>query len=212
MMIGYARTSTLDQVAGLEAQIRELNAVGCSKIFSEHLSSIVERPKFEEAINSLQPGDTLVVLRIDRFARSNIGFWKTVEEINARGAYLRVLNLGGETIDTKSATGRLILTVFAGFAQFEREIMLERQRDGIAKAKSDGKYQGRASPKWAAKSYSQKRSVMALYDAKLPKTLIAKQLGLSRSTVDRVCKAARAGVSVSVPVETDVDAFLKEFG
>ena len=212
MLRGYARVSTDNQDAGLEVQIRDLQAIGCEKIYREHVSSVAERPQFNKALDDLQPGDTLVVTKIDRFARSNIGFWKTVEAINARGAYLRVLNLGGETIDTKSATGRLILTVFAGFAQFEREIMLERQRDGIAKAKSDGKYQGRASPKWAAKSYSQKRSVMALYDAKLPKTLIAKQLGLSRSTVDRVCKAARAGVSVSVPVEMDVDAFLKAFG
>jgi DNA invertase Pin-like site-specific DNA recombinase len=68
---------------------------------------------------------------------------KQREAVEEGGAALRILNLGGETVDTKSATGKLILTIFAGFAQFEREMMLERQREGIAKAQKEGRYKGR---------------------------------------------------------------------
>lgn len=77
--------------------------------------------------------DRLVVTKVDRLARSTVGLWEIVKRLEAvedGGAGLRVLNLGGATVDTKSATGKLILTVFAGFAQFEREMMLERQREG----------------------------------------------------------------------------------
>ena len=116
--------------------------------------------------------------KIDRFARSNVGFWRTVEEINAKGAFLRILNLGGETIDTKSATGRLILTVFAGFAQFEREIMLERQREGIDKAKAEGKYRGRAPTARVKTS-----QVLEMNARGVQKTRIARDLGISRASV-----------------------------
>ena len=184
MLIGYARTSTSEQLAGLEAQIRDLTAIGCEEIYDEHISSVAERPMFEDALAALKPGDTLVVTKIDRFARSNVGFWRTVEEINKKGAFLRVLNLGGETIDTKSATGRLILTVFAGFAQFEREIMLERQAEGIAKARSEGKYKGRKPT-----SDEVKAKIFEMRAAKTPGVKIAKELGLSRATVERVARA-----------------------
>ena len=181
MLLGYARTSTSEQVAGLEAQIRDLTAAKCDRIFGEMISSVAARPEFEAAIASLNAGDTLIVTKIDRFARSNQDFWKYVDTINARGAYLRILNLGGETIDTKSATGRLILTVFAGFAQFEREIMLERQTEGIAKAKADGKYKGRKPM-----SSDRRQAVLDMAARKEPQVRISKVLGLSRSTVVRI--------------------------
>jgi len=185
MLIGYARTSTENQDAGLEAQIRELIFAGCDELRSEQVSSVAHRPQFEAAIAQLKPGDTLVVTKIDRFARSNVGFWKTVEEINAKGAFLRILNLGGETIDTKSATGRLILTVFAGFAQFEREIMLERQVEGIAKAKAEGKYKGR-KPTVRAKS----AQVLEMSARGWPKARIARELGVSRASVHGIINSA----------------------
>jgi DNA invertase Pin-like site-specific DNA recombinase len=90
--------------------------------------------------------DTLVVTKVDRLARSTVGLWgivKRLEALEDGGAGLRVLNLGGEMVDTRSATGKLILTVFADSAQFEREMMLERQREGIAKAKAENRYIGR---------------------------------------------------------------------
>ena len=143
MLIGYARTSTEEQVAGLEAQVRELDAL-CQEVCSEHISSVADvRPVLEAVILHLSPGDTLVVTKLDRLARSVIGLWHIVQRLEDRGAHLRILNFGGDTIDTKSATGRLMLTMFAGFAQFERETMLERQKPGVEKAKAEGKYVGR---------------------------------------------------------------------
>jgi DNA invertase Pin-like site-specific DNA recombinase len=146
LLVGYARTSTAEQQAGLHAQIRDLQAAGCTKIFQEQVSSIAERTELERALDYVRGGDTLVVTKVDRLARSTVGLWDIVKRLGAvedGGAGLRVLNLGGETVDTKSATGKLILTIFAGFAQFEREMMLERQREGIAKAKAENRYLGR---------------------------------------------------------------------
>lgn len=137
-VIGYARTSTAEQEAGLEAQLRDLKTAGCGRIFAEKASSVGERAELDKALAYLRGGDTLVVCKVDRLARSTIGLWeivKRLELIEDGGAALRILNLGGETVDTKSATGKLILTIFAGFAQFEREMMLERQREGIRKRK-----------------------------------------------------------------------------
>jgi DNA invertase Pin-like site-specific DNA recombinase len=142
-LVGYARTSTAEQQAGLGAQVRDLKAAGCIRIFQEQVSSIAERAELERALDYVTDGDTLVVTKVDRLARSTVGLWEIVKRLEAvedDGAGLRVLNLGGETVDTKSATGKLILTIFAGFAQFEREMMLERQREGIAKAKADNWY------------------------------------------------------------------------
>jgi len=97
---------------------------------------------------------------------------------------LRILNLGGETVDTSSATGRLTLTIFAGFAQFEREIMLERQREGIAKAKAEGKYKGRAPTARAKTDEVRKLS----NDGRSP-TEIAKALGIGRASVYRILES-----------------------
>src|SRR5829696_7630976 len=126
-LIGYARTSTAEQEAGLEAQARELKALGCSEVFSERASSIAERSELDAALRYVRKGDTLVVTKVDRLARSTSHLWDIVKALEAKGVALRVLSLGGETVDTKSATGRLILTIFAGFAQFEREVMLEAE-------------------------------------------------------------------------------------
>jgi DNA invertase Pin-like site-specific DNA recombinase len=146
LLVGYARTSTAEQEAGLLAQVRDLQAAGCTKIFQEQASSIAKRGELKHALEYVRGGDTLVVTKVDRLARSTVGLWEVVERLQSvddGGAGLRVLNLGGETVDTKSATGKLILTIFAGFAQFEREMMLERQREGIAKAKAEKRYLGR---------------------------------------------------------------------
>ena len=182
-LVGYARTSTTDQEAGLDAQLRDLEAAGCTKIFREQVSSITERPQLERALDYLRPGDTLVVTKVDRLARSTVGLWEIVRRLEGMedgSAGLRVLNLGGETVDTKSATGKLILTIFAGFAQFEREMMLERQREGIAKAKQAGKYMGR-KPTARAKAEDAIRLALAGHTV----TQIAKMLGIGRGSVYR---------------------------
>jgi DNA invertase Pin-like site-specific DNA recombinase len=185
MLIGYARTSTTEQMAGLEAQVRDLMAAGCSKIFQERVSSVAERDQLRAALGYLREGDTLVVAKIDRLARSSGNLWEIVHELDAKDVGLRVLNLGGDTVDTKGATGRLILNVFAAFAQFERELMLERQREGIAKAKADGKYKGR-KPTARAKG----AEVIRLHKEGKNPTQIAKALGIGRASVYRALASA----------------------
>ena len=188
LLVGYARTSTAEQEAGLHAQVRDLQAAGCTKIFQEQVSSIAERAELERALDYVRGGDTLVVTKVDRLARSTVGLWEIVKRLEAvedDGAGLRVLNLGGETVDTKSATGKLILTIFAGFAQFEREMMLERQREGIAKAKAENRYLGRR-PSARLKA----DEAVKLYKAGRSVTDIATTLSIGRGSVYRALEAA----------------------
>lgn len=177
MQIGYARTSTLDQVAGFEAQRRDLEAAGCHKVFAEQVSSVAKREQLETAIDYLRDGDSLVVTKLDRLARSMRDLLDIVARIEARGAGLRILNMN---LDTTTATGKLMLNVLGSVAEFERAMMLERQREGIAKAKSEGKYRGRA-PTARAKA----DEVEALLAAGEGPSAVAKKLGIGRSSVYR---------------------------
>ena len=136
----------------------------------------------------VRAGDTLVVTKVDRLARSTVGLWEIVKRLEAvedGGAGLRVLNLGGEKVDTKSATGKLILIIFAGFAQFEREMMLERQREGIAKAKAENRYLGR-------KPTARLRAddAVRLFKEGRTVTQIAEALSIGRGSVYRALEAA----------------------
>jgi len=183
MLIGYARTSTLDQKAGIDAQVRDLNAVGCDKVFQEQVSSVdvVNREQLAVALEFIREGDTLVVTKLDRLARSVAHLLSVLDALKAKGAELRILNMG---IDTGTPTGKLMLTMLGGVAEFEREIMLERQREGIAKAKSEGKYKGRA-PTARAKT----DAVKALVAEGVGATEIAKRLGIGRASVYRILEA-----------------------
>ena len=141
MQIGYARSSTVDQEAGFQAQIKSLKATGCEKVFAEQVSSVAEREQLETALDYVREGDTLVVTKLDRLARSVSHLVAIGERLEAKGVALRVLD---QAIDTSNSTGRLMFSMLGAIAQFERELMLERQREGIAKAKAEGKYRGRA--------------------------------------------------------------------
>lgn len=140
MLVGYARTSTLEQEAGLEAQLRDLQQLGCEKVFQEQASSVGRRTELERALEFLREGDMLVVTKLDRLARSVIHLGQIISTLEAKGVGLRILAMG---VDTNTPTGRLMVNVLASVAQFEREMMLERQREGVAKAKAAGKYKGR---------------------------------------------------------------------
>jgi DNA invertase Pin-like site-specific DNA recombinase len=143
MKVGYARTSTLEQLAGLLAQVRDLEELGCDRVYREQTSSIGDRPQFEEAMRFLREGDTLVATKPDRLARSTRQLLDIVEDLNKRKVGLIILSMGGGSIDSSSPTGKPTLTILGAMAEFERAIMLERQREGIAKAQADGKYKGR---------------------------------------------------------------------
>lgn len=185
VLIGYGRTSTTDQQAGLEAQRRDLKAAGCKKLFEEQVSSVKERPQLQAALDYSRDGDTLVVTKLDRLARSARHLSELVDMLEAKGVALRILNFGGDAVDTRSATGRLMLNMFAAMAQFEREIMLERQREGIAKAKAEGKYKGR---KPTAKAKAQ--DIVRLFSEGKKVAHIAKELGIGRGSVYRAIQAS----------------------
>lgn len=192
MLVGYARTSTVDQQAGLEAQLRDLNAAGCSKMFQEQVSSVGDRGQLDAALDYTRDGDTLVVTKLDRLARSARHLSDLVDALEKKGVSLRILNFGGDAVDTRGATGRLILNMFAAMAQFEREMMLERQREGIAKAKAEGKYKGR-KPTARAKA----SEAVQMYRDGQRVAHIAKQLGIGRGSVYRAVDAAKTGGNVA---------------
>jgi len=178
MKIGYARTSTIEQEAGFEAQVKELNGIGCEKIFSEKTSSAAKRQNLEDVLDFIREGDTLVITKLDRLARSVAHLGEIIERLETKRANLQILELG---IDTGKATGKLVLNVMGAIAQFERETMLERQRIGIAKAKADGKYKGR-KPTARAKA----NEVRALFKEGLSALDIADRLNIGTSSVYRL--------------------------
>src|ERR1700676_3211227 len=143
ILVGYARVSTYDQQAGLDAQIRDLKAAGCEEIFSEQVSAVAQRDRLKEALRFVRRGDTLVVCKPDRLARSTTDLLRIVEDLDRRGVGMIMLSMGGQQIDTRAPTGKLMITMLGAIAEFERGLLLERQREGIAKAKQDRKYRGR---------------------------------------------------------------------
>lgn len=181
-VIGDARTSTIEQVAGLEAQLRELSAAGCERVFQEQVSSVDKdrRVELERALDYVREGDTLVVTKLDRLARSMGHLVDITGKLKAKGVELRVLNL---KLDTSTPTGKLMMNLMGSIAEFERELMLERQREGIAKAKSEGKYKGRA-PTARAQAAEVKR---LRAEGKTAEAIVA-QLGVSRSSVFRILR------------------------
>jgi DNA invertase Pin-like site-specific DNA recombinase len=178
LKIGYARTSTLDQHAGFEAQLRDLGAAGCEN------SAVGKCPQLEAALDFIREGDTLIVTKLDRLARSTQHLLDIADRVKAKSADLSILNLGA---DTSTATGRLMFTVIGAIATFERELMLERQREGVARAKAEGKYKGR-KPTARART----AEVKALKADGVRPVDIARQLGIGRASVYRVLGAEAA--------------------
>ena len=192
-LIGYARTSTTDQLAGLDAQLRDLKAAGCRKVFSEQVSSVAARAQLEAALDYCRDGDTLVVTKLDRLARSARHLTELIDALEAKSVTLRILNFGGDAVDTRGATGRLMLNMFAAMAQFEREMMLERQREGIAAAKAAGKYKGRAPT-----ARAQADEVHRLVAEGVNKSEISRRLNIHRASVHRIL-AANGEVANALP-------------
>lgn len=182
-LVGYARTSTTDQKAGLEAQLRDLRLAGCGKLFHEELSAVAaKRPELERALEYVREGDILIVTKPDRLARSTADLLNISKTLDAKGVALRILSMN---VDTATPTGRLMLTMLGGISEFERDLMLERQREGIAKAKTEGKYKGRA-PTARAKA----QEVLRLKREGLNGDAIAARLAIGRASVFRILRDA----------------------
>jgi len=186
MLIGYACTSTAEQKAGLEAQERDLRAAGCTKTFTEQVSSVAQRGALKACLEFLREGDVLVVTKPDRLARSTAELLTIEADLSRRNIGLMILSVGGEWLDTRNPTSKLTLTILAGVATWEREVMLERQREGIAKAKAEGKYRGRKST--VAVQPEQIRTMHAAGGRK--PAHIAERLSVARSSVYRMLEGS----------------------
>lgn len=189
MIVGYARTSTADQVAGLEAQERDLRAAGAERVYSERVSSIAQRDRLEECLRFVRDGDVLMVTKPDRLARNTAELLTIEHGLTARGVGLVILSMGGERIDTRNPTSKLILTILAGVATWEREIMLERQREGIAKAKGEGRYKGRKQ------EIDTEAVWLRIANGESPSS-IARDLGLARSSIYRHMPTAKDAATI----------------
>ena len=177
-VIGYARTSTVDQIAGFEAQLRDLEAAGCTKIFREQVSSVAPRAQLEAALTYAREGDTFRVTKLDRLARSIRDLLAILDLLERKKVTVQILDLG---LDTSTAIGKLILTLLGAIAEFERAINHERQREGIEKARRDGKYKGRTPV-----AFRQRDAIRALRAGGMGASEIALKLGVARSSVYRM--------------------------
>lgn len=182
-VIGYARVSSTGQ--SLEVQLETLKDAGCTKVFAEKKSGrkASDREQLGLALDFIREGDTLVVTRLDRLARSVIDLHQIIARVTEKGASFRVLQQAG--IDTSTSTGKLTLAVLAAVAEFEADIRAERQKDGIEAAKAKGVYKGRPATIDPAIIQT------ALAAGEAPAAL-AKRLGIARSTVYRLRDAKAA--------------------
>jgi DNA invertase Pin-like site-specific DNA recombinase len=180
MLIGYARVSTHEQ--NLDMQIDALQAAGCEKIFTDKISTLkAERKGLQEALDFLRPGDMLVVWKLDRLGRTLKQLIELVATFNQKGIGFKSLK---ETIDTTTSTGKLVFHIFAALAEFERDIIHERTRAGLAAARARGRLGGR--PKLQTKDPKKIALARKLYaDRNMPVQEICDTLHIGRSTLYR---------------------------
>lgn len=180
MLFGYARVSTQDQ--NLALQLDDLNKAGCQKIFQEKVSSAKERPQLNKLLEILREGDTVIVWKLDRLGRSLKELFTLVNDFQAKGIGFRSLN---DAIDTTTAQGRLVFNLFASLAEFERDLIRERTKAGLAAAPGTGRMGGR--PKGlTVEAQAKARAAKSIYALKTHTILEIGQLfHLSRATVYR---------------------------
>ena len=180
--IGYARVSTEGQE--LTAQLDQLKTAGVDKVFKEKASGVKQnRPQLAAMLDYVREGDTVAVCKLDRIARSTKHLLEIVEALEAKKVSFRVLNIN---LDTSTPTGKLMLSMLAAIGQFEREMMLERQREGITLAKADGRYTGRKPTAMA-----QAAKVLELVGQGKTKEAAAEAAGIGVASVYRIIKASK---------------------
>src|SRR5512142_1414828 len=181
MLVGYARVSTADQTLGLQRDA--LTSAGCERLFTDTASgSRADRPGLEEALDFLRPGDTLVVWRLDRLGRSLRHLIDTIGALQERGIGFKSLQ---EHIDTTTSGGKLVFHVFGALAEFERDLIRERTRAGLAAARARGRLGGRPKALDAKKA----QIAQALYNDKTNSIAdICRTLRISRATLYRYVK------------------------
>jgi DNA invertase Pin-like site-specific DNA recombinase len=178
-VIGYARVSTDGQT--LDAQVAALKAAGCAKVFQEKISGArSDRPQLAKAIAAVVEGDTLVVTRLDRLARSTRDLLNTLHAVGERGAAFK--SLADTWCDTSTPHGKLMTTILGGLAEFERSLIQARCSAGIERARAAGVRFGR-KPKLSA---YQRQEAIARRDAGEPQSLIARTYGVDQATISRL--------------------------
>jgi len=194
MNIGYARVSTQDQSPDL--QLEALRAADCKRIFEEKASGAQrDRPQLTAAIEYVRSGDTLIVWRLDRLARSLKQLIETVEALEEKGIGFRSLT---EHIDTTTSGGRLIFHIFGALAEFERSIIRDRTVAGLDAARARGRVGGRPRS-LSEDDIAAARAMLA--DPSITTKEVAKRLGVSVSTLYKHIPAARAVVTYGQPAE-----------
>jgi DNA invertase Pin-like site-specific DNA recombinase len=180
--IGYARVSAADQ--DFEAQVERLKAAGCSKVFAEKASgkSTNGRHQLDRALKALQPGDTLVTVKLDRLARSIRDLLRLLDDVKATGARFKALD--DPWLDTTTPAGELILTVMGGLAEFERKLIRQRCQDGIERAKAKGTTFGRPS----ALDAGQRRKIAERYAAGETMAELAREYECGEATIWRALR------------------------
>lgn len=176
MLVGYARVSSSGQ--SVDIQNEALAQAGCEKVFSEKMSgrSSKDRGELINAIDFVREGDTLVVTRLDRLARSVGDLHRIIEQLSTKGVEFRCLNQSG--VDTCTSTGKLTLAILGAVAEFESDIRRERQMEGVQRAKAAGKYRGRPST-------INPDEVKALHQKGMGASQIARELRIGRASVYR---------------------------
>ncbi|MCA0904407.1 recombinase family protein [Qipengyuania aquimaris] len=177
--VGYARVSSNSQ--NLEIQLQSLRDAGCEKVFSEKVTgtSLKQREALQECLDWLREGDTLVVTRLDRLARSGRDLHDVVAQLSAKDVGFQCLQQGA--VNTTTSMGKLVLGILGAVAEFETDIRRERQREGIEKAKAAGRYKGRKPSVNVAE-------VLRLKSDGVSPTAIARRMGIGRASVYRALK------------------------
>ena len=176
-VVGYGRVSSTGQT--LEVQAEQLRAAGCTKLFEEKVSGTSRhgRVQLAAALDYVREGDTFVVTRLDRLARSMSDLRDVIDRLQAKGVEFKAIQQGA--IDTTTSGGRLMLNMLAAVAEFETDLRKERQMEGIQKAKSEGRYRGRPAS-------IDPGEIARLKADGLGATAIAKKLGVGRASVYRL--------------------------
>jgi DNA invertase Pin-like site-specific DNA recombinase len=182
MLIGYGRVSTTNREDDLEALEQDLRAAGCEKLFIDKVSSVGRRRQLEAVFESVREGDIVAATRLDRLAKSLADLLTIVARLEAKKVVLRVLTMPGcPPLDTGTAIGTLTLAVIGAVGEFEREMMLERQREATAKTRRERKSKGR--PPTAQRHAAE---IKRLDNEGMKPSDIATRLGIGRSSVYRV--------------------------
>jgi DNA invertase Pin-like site-specific DNA recombinase len=183
-LIGYARVSTKAQQTDRQEQDLLSAGVRRDDTYIDHgvSGARASRPELDKALSALHSDDTLVITTLDRLGRSTQNMLQLASDLRAKGANLRVLNLGGGDVDTATPMGNMMFTVMASLAQMERDIKLERMNDSITKRRAAGRDLGGRKPRFTE---SQIRNASSLIESGKPAAQVARDLGMSRATLYR---------------------------